>query len=201
MKPAPPVTKMVCRINISLPQGDQHAGMPRCCHLPGKRSIVIKKDGLSPSTPRSSISCLAGFYLSRPPLVRGSGIHHTPAWFLRRFCHSFPAHRIKINLLNIRSHLGPKILFADYGFAMRKPIIPARSAALPRSNVNPTSFTNSRFGDVTGQHAEVQCPWRPAALARGLPDRMAERRALGLVSSSTRVELVFYAVSHGDPRP
>ena len=137
MKPAPPVTKMVCRINISLPQGDQHAGMPRCCHLPGKRSIVIKKDGLSPSTPRSSISCLAGFYLSRPPLVRGSGIHHTPAWFLRRFCHSFPAHRIKINLLNIRSHLGPKILFADYRIRNEEtdhPCQVCRTASLKRES-------------------------------------------------------------------
>ena len=50
MKPAPPVTKIVCRISISLHRGD-HAGMPRGCHLPGKRSIVIKKDGLSPFIP------------------------------------------------------------------------------------------------------------------------------------------------------
>src|ERR1700676_4294968 len=69
MKPAPPVTKIVCRINISLPRGDQHAGMPRGCHRSGKRSIVIKKDGLSPSIPRSASRCLARLYLSRPPLV------------------------------------------------------------------------------------------------------------------------------------
>jgi len=34
------------------------------------------------------------------------------------------------------------------------------------------------------------------------PSRSEGRtKSIALVSSSTRVELVFYAVSHGDPRP
>src|SRR5260370_13693271 len=61
MKPAPPVTRIVCASNIGLHRGDQHAGMPRGCYLPAKPSIVIKKDGLSPALSQSSILCLARF--------------------------------------------------------------------------------------------------------------------------------------------